>query len=177
MTKTRRDLVAAAAAVTAGAMVVPTAYARSKHDPMQDTIDKMAIKELFGRYAMAIDTHDAQGYAAVFTENGRMELFGRVTQGREAIAGVISPADGTAQQTHSQHRMYNHVIDVDGDRARSVCQFSVLLARPGSIETIAAGFYKDDVVQVDGEWLIERRQIEIVSDRALIGRPDAAQNG
>ena len=73
---------------------------------LRDCVDKMAIKELFGRYAHAIDTGDSEGWAAVFTEDGQYELFGNTTKGRPAIAAAIT---GRREgRPHSQHRMANH---------------------------------------------------------------------
>ena len=60
------------------------------------------------------------------------------------------------------------MIDVDGDRAHSICEFCVIAERNNAIETIVAGFYEDHLERVDGEWLIARRQIQIKTDRAIL---------
>ena len=138
---------------------------------LRDCVDKMAIKELFGRYAHAIDTGDSEGWAAVFTEDGQYELFGNTTKGRPAIAAAIT---GRREgRPHSQHRMANHVISIDGDTAHSVCEFCVIAERQGRIDTITAGFYEDDLKRVNGQWLIARRQIQIKTDPAILEPPEA----
>ena len=138
---------------------------------LRDCVDKMAIKELFGRYALAIDTGDAEGWAAVFTEHGQYELFGNTTKGRPAIRDAIAGRPSGDERPHSQQRRANHVIEIDGDTAHSVCEFCVIAERQGRIDTIVAGFYEDDLERVEGQWLIARRQIQIKTDRAILSGP------
>ena len=183
MKTSRRDMVTAAggglAALAAlGITEAASAQGRAATEidadrlaALKDCVDKMAIKELFGRYAHAIDTGDSEGWAAVFTEDGQYELFGNTTKGRPAIAAAI--AGRTGDRPHSQHRMANHVISIDGDTAHSVCEFCVIAERQGRIDTITAGFYEDDLKRVDGQWLIARRQIQIKTDPAILEPPEA----
>ncbi|MDA1092570.1 MAG: nuclear transport factor 2 family protein [Acidobacteria bacterium] len=182
MKTSRREIVAsaggglaalAALGVTGGASAQGSAVAVDAEllAALRDCVDKMAIKELFGRYAHAIDTGDAEGWAAVFTEDGQYELFGNTTKGRPAIAAAIAGRSGS--RPHSQHRMVNHVISIDGDTAHSVCEFCVIAERQGRIDTITAGFYEDDLRRVDGQWLIARRQIQIKTDPAILQPPEA----
>ena len=140
-------------------------------EELRACVDKMAIKELFGRYALAIDTGDAESWAAVFTEHGQYELFGNTTKGRPAIRDAIAGRPSGDERPHSQHRMANHVIEIDGDTAHSVCEFCVIAERQGRIDTIVAGFYEDDLERVEGQWLIARRQIQIKTDRAILSGP------
>ena len=142
---------------------------------LRDCVDKMAIKELFGRYALAIDTGDAEGWAAVFTENGQYELFGNTTKGRPAIRDAIAGRPSGDARPHSQHRMANHVIEIDGDKAHSMCEFCVIAERQMRIDTIVAGFYEDDLERVEGQWLIARRQIQIKTDHAILSGPADAE--
>ena len=69
--------------------------------------------------------------------------------------------------------MANHVINIDGDTAHSVCEFCVIAERQGRIDTITAGFYEDDLKRVNGQWLIARRQIQIKTDPAILEPPEA----
>ncbi len=179
MDKTRRDLVTAAGGGVAALATLGLARPATGQtdgtgnidtelmEALRDCVDKMAIKELFGRYALAIDTDDGEGWAAVFTEDGQYELFGNTTKGRAAIRDAISGRPGD-DRPHSQHRMANHVIEVDGDTAHSICEFCVIAERDGAIDTIVAGFYEDDLAKVDGQWLIARRQIQVRTDPAIL---------
>ncbi len=184
MKTSRRQIVASAGGGLAALAALGLTEGASAQEPataevdvellaaLRDCVDKMAITELFGRYAHAIDTGDAEGWAAVFTQNGQYELFGNTTKGRPAIAAAIAgrPQEG---RPHSQHRMANHVISIDDDRAHSVCEFCVIAERQGRIDTITAGFYEDDLERVDGQWLIARRQIQIKTDPAILEPPEA----
>ena len=182
MNRSRREIVATAGAgVAAFAALGFTRNAAGQGAPdasldaellhaLRECVDKMAIKELFGRYALAIDTGDAEGWASVFTEDGQYELFEETTRGRAAIRDAIAgrPREG---RPHSQHRMANHVITIDGDTAHSICEFCVIAERQGKIDTIVAGFYEDDLKKIEGHWLIDRRQIQVKTDPAILSLP------
>ena len=182
MNRSRRAIVSAAGAGlatfaalgltrnTAGQNTEETSLDDDLLQALRDCVDKMAIKELFGRYALAIDTGAAEGWASVLTEGGQYELFGNTTKGRAAIRSAIAgrPREG---RPHSQHRMANHAITLDGDTAHSVCEFCVIAKRQGRIDTIVAGFYEDDLEKIEGHWLIARRQIQVKTDPAILSPP------
>src|SRR5687768_9911862 len=90
----------------------------------QDTADRVELAELMHRYALAIDTAHFNDLREVFTADASVD-FGSVDQyvegatgvsGIEAIVGwfrtVLAPFPDVL------HFMSNHVIDLDGDRAR-----------------------------------------------------------
>ena len=57
---------------------------------MLPATDRLAIQDLYGRYALVVDRGDAVAYAECFTEDGRFEIAGdddTVAVGREQIQG------------------------------------------------------------------------------------------
>ena len=128
---------------------------------MRACMDKVEIREVLSRYSICADTGNAEGFAAVFTQDGVWEwdAAGLRFRGRPALRRLAE-----AVHTHAkgaQHAVGNSVIRIDGDRAHSICQLSCFLSKPEQIYTLMVGFYEDDLVRVDDEWLITRRVVRI----------------
>ncbi len=135
--------------------------------PEQQMADRAAIESLMWRYVRAADTLDPAAYASVFTEDGR---FNNVA-GREALHGMIAGmASGQAERRaegtltgNMYHVMANQTIEfVSADHARVHYYWQTMfagndLANPPRIA--AGGRGVDDVVRVDGEWLIQSRNV------------------
>ncbi|QZH75288.1 MAG: nuclear transport factor 2 family protein [Erythrobacter sp.] len=135
--------------------------------PEQQMADRVAIESLMWRYVRAADTLDPEAYASVFTEDGR---FNNVA-GREALHGMIAGmAEGQAQRRaegtlsgNMYHVMANQTIEfVTADHARVHYYWQTMfagndLANPPRIA--AGGRGVDDVVRVDGDWLIQSRNV------------------
>lgn len=97
--------------------------------------DRAAIIDLQHRYVLAMDYFDADGYAAVFTEDGVLDWAGGEVRGRDAIRQFMAsgtydlrklnfkPAqtpDGREWPSTVRHLVTNQVIQIDGDRARAI---------------------------------------------------------
>ena len=76
-------------------LVTLTAYAERYPDGYAD--DRAAIVDLQSRYVMAIDFFDADGYAAVFAEDGVLDWARGEVVGRDAIREFM--ATGTYDLT------------------------------------------------------------------------------
>jgi hypothetical protein len=86
------------------------------------TADAVEVLQLLNRYGQALDAHDWTALQAVFAPDASADYSSIAgddarPQGREAVVGWLSTALGTRLGTY--HFMTNHVVDVDGDRARS----------------------------------------------------------
>lgn len=128
-------------------------------DRIQMLADKLEIQEVLARYAISADTGDADGFASLFTEDAAWtwEGIGLRLRGREQLRTL-----GKAVYQHTrgaQHAVSNVVIDVSGDRARSICQVSVFLSKPEMIHTVMLGYYEDTFARAGGRWLISDRRV------------------
>src|SRR5690606_5568871 len=59
----------------------------------QDSVraqDRAEIEALMWRYARALDTFDADAYAAVYTEDGEFKAGGTATKGRDALRQMVA---------------------------------------------------------------------------------------
>ena len=101
--------------------------------------EERAVQQVLARYVRGTDARDGAAVAAVFTEDGRVEIsynnsgksepLGELV-GRDAIAAAVSqmmkphPARGW-----SHHTTHDHIIDVNGDDATLDAQFVVFEVR------------------------------------------------
>lgn len=131
--------------------------------------DRAEIEELVVRYAMALDTLDAEAYASVFTEDAVFDVTGTVYRGREAIRAIVTGlqesrdralADGTPVVS-LYHVMSNTSIEIiDEDEARHTSYAQTV--RLGDDARFIIGFmgrYEDVIVKRDGRWQIQSRRL------------------
>jgi hypothetical protein len=137
--------------------------------------DRAAIVDLQGRYVMAMDYFDAEGYAAVFTEDGVLDWARGQVVGRDAIyefmasgtydftrdAPKAETPDGRNWPSTVRHLITNQVIQVDGDKATALTywiQFNNNQDRR-QVEWMLFGSWHDEFEKVDGEWFFTLHRI------------------
>ena len=123
----------------------------------QDWIEKMAIQELFARYAHAIDDLKPEAWVACFSPDGVFQVGRRAMKGQAALRGY---ADVHVQEVRCRHMMANFLYRVEGEQATGQCSMLATLATPGGYKIFAQGRYVDRLVKHDGEWLIAHRRVE-----------------
>ena len=138
--------------------------------------DRAAIIDLQHRYVLAMDYFDADGYAAVFTQDGVLDWAGGEVKGRDAIRQFMSSGtydlrklnfktaetpDGRPWPSTVRHLVTNQVIEIDGDHARAVSYWMNYAnnADRRKIEWLSFGSWDDELVKVDGQWLFKRHKI------------------
>ena len=147
--------------------------------------EERAVQQVLAKYVRGVDTRDGAAVAAVFTEDGRVEIsynnsgksepLGEVV-GRDAIAAAVSqmmkphPARGW-----SHHTTHDHIIDVNGDNATLDAQFVVFEVRgkerratgwpdgafgaQGTVQPIEAGHHRPVLRRVNGAWKVDTLRI------------------
>jgi uncharacterized protein (TIGR02246 family) len=136
---------------------------------LQALVDKAAIEAVVVQYVTALDTLDADAYEGVFTEDAVYDVTGTVYRGRAAIRKIVtdlraSRARSEAAGTPSPrlyHLMANSSIEiVDSTHARhqSYAQ-TVRAADNGQFIVGFMGRYEDELVKIDGRWLIASRKL------------------
>lgn len=119
---------------------------------------KEAIRVLTAKYNKAFDDMDVEGYAATFTVDGEFVLDEEAPiQGREAIK-AFQREIGFGKV----HATVDHLIEVNGNTARQVCNL-LLGSRTenravGSAQIDNSGRYYDELVLTEDEgWLFAKR--------------------
>jgi len=140
-----------------------TAFAADDAKLLREANDRAEIQALMWRYERALDTLDVDAYVAVFTEDAQ---FGNA-KGREGIRTLISGIKAAREKntepgkpvTPTYQAVLNMTIEFQSE-TRAVVQgyfMAVLGTSPPRVAT--AGQERDEVVKVDGRWLIAVRSV------------------
>jgi uncharacterized protein (TIGR02246 family) len=127
--------------------------------------DRAEIEALMWRYVRALDSLDAEAYAAVFTEDGQFGAGGNATKGREALKQMVeglaqNRAEDAAPMYHVIANSYLEFVDENTARFQSYWMTVFGAAGQGTAPRVAAaGRGVDDLVRVNGEWLIKSRNV------------------
>jgi hypothetical protein len=131
--------------------------------------DELAIHRQVVRYGLAVDTGDADGAAAVFTEDGVYDVDGPLLmEGRAAVRAMVRGPRHQAMLPNCAHQIGPAVVEVDGDRARAAGYSRVYVRRADGIVIYRVSFNRWDLERRAGDWLITRRTTR------LLGHEDAA---
>ncbi len=128
--------------------------------------DRVEIEQLMWNYIRALDSGNAEAYAALFAPDGQ---FGRGTtavKGREALRKMVSDArqklDAENKSGKKTPRMFHvvtnpHIEFIDKDHARYYAYWMGVFASGGGITS--AGREINELVRVNGQWLISVRDV------------------
>jgi uncharacterized protein (TIGR02246 family) len=155
-----------------GLLMVPNSIrlTASDGDVIQETKDRHEIEALMWRYARALDTLDAEAYASAYTPDGQFIAGGNPTTGTAALKKMITDlktSRAEREKTEPQPPMYhmdmNTYVEFPAkDRARHHTYWQTVFGaagRGGQVRVAAAGHGVDDLVKVNGKWLIKIRNV------------------
>jgi len=159
-----------AGALTLGLLQV--ALAADSRSPAEEANDRAAIEALMWRYVRALDTADADAYAAAFTADGTFTAGQSSERGSAELKKMINDfkarraetqAKGAAPTPALYHVVANHAITfLDRDHARYDAYWMTMAAAAGP-ETPArvagVGRSVDLLVRQNGQWLIQSRDV------------------
>lgn len=152
-------LCAAMLAVTAGTALADDA------EMLRQAQDRAEIQALMWRYVRALDSLDADAYAAAYTENGSFGSGANSEHGRAEMREMINglKARRTADSPPMYHVITNSYIEFTGkDSARYHSYWMTMFgpAGEGAMPRVAAvGRGIDELRRIDGHWLIESRNV------------------
>jgi uncharacterized protein (TIGR02246 family) len=134
---------------------------------LREYMDKAAIMDVLARYAVTVDSGDIQGFGDVFTEDvvWQWPALGLKYEGRAAMRELAAAI--ARYLPGGQHVTSNHVITLDGDKARAVCELTCFISRPEKIHTVLQGFYRDELKNEDGRWYICRRDVDVMNPEII----------
>jgi uncharacterized protein (TIGR02246 family) len=148
--------------------------------------DRAEIENLSARYFIAMDSHDADTYAATFVPDGELVYAGGDDHGRQQIHDTIanwnnarSSAPPGPSRPRLQHSITNEVIDVTGDTAIQVAYWTAHTnATPQKdVQVLYFGHYLDHLVKVKGHWFFKKREIfnESLANRRQLFYPELGE--
>src|SRR5258706_11784454 len=125
--------------------------------------DRLAIRELNGRFVVATDTGDGAGRAATFLPDGEFHGTAGAFRGREAIAAPITaqwlsgkPNRWGALPGDCQHWVLNLVTDGDGDEASAQSYIALVQSSAEGGRILLMGRNSDSLRKVDGRWYLAK---------------------
>jgi uncharacterized protein (TIGR02246 family) len=140
-------------------------------DVLQEAKDRAEIEALMWRYVRALDSYDEDAYASVFTEDGQFGTGPNATKGRAALTQMIVGLEQARDErvaagqpaTPMHHVIANTFVEFPApDRARVHSYWMTVFGGAGQDtppRVAAAGRGIDELVRVNGQWLIESRNV------------------
>ena len=125
---------------------------------MTEREDRQDISDLLVRYATGIDRRDWPLFRTVFTDDCELD-YGEIGawKGVNAVTGFMEQVHALAG--HTMHRLSNHAITLEGDKAAARTYIDgLIMAGDNKSGVNAIGFYDDEIVRTDAGWRIARRR-------------------
>lgn len=134
---------------------------------IQETQDRLAIRELVDQYAYCADTRDAQGQMALFTTDthfvvymdSKSETPSQVINNRADLFPVF---DNLNTYNATMHFNGQSTINLDGNHATGITYcfaHHLTIDEQGQHLMIATIRYKDVFVKQEGKWLFAERKL------------------
>jgi uncharacterized protein (TIGR02246 family) len=134
--------------------------------------DRAQIEKLMWQYVRALDTENADAYAAVYTPDGQFGSGANAVRGREALRKMINDLRQRGAETETKsgqkrapmyHVLTNTYIEfIDKDHARVQAYWMTVFGAGGQnapARVAAAGREVDELVRLNGQWLIQLRDV------------------
>lgn len=134
--------------------------------------DRNEIEALMWRYTRALDTRNADAYAAVYTPDGQFSAGGpNASKGRAALHKMVADLNARATEAAAKGQagppMYHMTMNsnltfVDKDHATIEAYWQTVFGAVGQttpVRVAAAGRSIDKLVRVNGQWLIQSRDV------------------
>lgn len=161
------------AGVVALLFVALLAYraAAGGNDSQREAQDRAQIEKLMWHYTRALDSENADAYAATYTPDGQFGGGANVVKGRDALKKMIADlrqrsadaeAKGEKRPPMYHMEMNNYLEFVDKDHARLEGYWATVFGQQGPnvpVRVAAAGREVNDLVRVNGQWLIQLRDV------------------
>ena len=154
--------------------------------------DRAEITNVSNKYMVAVDAGDIETVMSTWAEDGVLEWVYGVEHGKAAIRKAMSGfggarattiPDGATSRPRTRHQIINHVIDVNGDTAKTTAYWFALTNNTPQkdVQLLYFGHYEDVMARVNGKWLFKSRKVfnESMQNRALfypgLGEKDPRQ--
>jgi len=142
--------------------------------------DRAEIMNLSNRYMVAVDAGDIETVMSTWADDGVLDWVRGVEHGKEAIRKAMSNfggavpvklAEGATSRPRTRHQIINHVIDVNGNTAKTIAYWFALTNNTPQkdVQLLYFGHYEDELVKVNGRWLFKSRKVynESMPNRAV----------
>ena len=136
--------------------------------------DRIAVEDVMARYVWAVDSFDADGYVAVFTEDAVIDSNGNISRGhddiRKIVTNLIRRRDDNKAKGLPASNLYHMVGNVritfpkPGEAVHQSYWQTVRRGKDGTMIAAAMGRSEDRLVKRNGKWLIQSRTLTVFTD-------------
>ena len=136
--------------------------------------DRAAVADVMARYVWTVDSLDADGYAAVFTDDAVIDANGNISKGRDAIRKIVTDLikrrdDNKAKglPLASLYHMTGNVritFPKPGEALHQSYWQTLRRDAEGRMIVAAMGRSEDHLVKRNGKWLIQYRKLTVFTD-------------
>ena len=136
--------------------------------------DRIAVEDVMARYVWAVDSLDADGYVAVFTEDAVIDSNGTISKGhaaiRQIVTGLIRRRDENKAKGLPTANLYHVISNVRitfpklGEAVHQSYWQTVRRDADGKMSAAAMGRSVDRLVKRNGKWLIQSRTLTVFDD-------------
>ena len=136
--------------------------------------DRMAVEDVMARYVWAVDSLDAEGYVAVFTEDAVIDSNGSISKGhaeiRKVVTGLIQRRDENKAKGVATSNLYHVISNVRitfpkaGEALHQSYWQTVRRDKDSKMTAAAMGRSEDRLVKRNGKWLIQSRKLTVFTD-------------
>ena len=136
--------------------------------------DRIAVEDVMARYVWTVDSLDADGYAAVFTDDGVIDSNGSISKGhdeiRKIVTSLIQRRDDNRAKGLPTSNLYHVVSSVritfpkPGEALHQSYWQTVRRDKDGKMTAAAMGRSEDRLVKRNGQWLIQWRKLTVFTD-------------
>lgn len=141
------------------------------NDTQREAQDRVQIEKLMWQYTRALDTENPDAYAAAYTPDGQFGSGPNAVKGHDALKKMIADLRQRAADAEAKgekrppmyHMSANSYLEfVDKDHAHMEGYWLTVFAQQGPnvpVRVAAAGREVDELVRVNGQWLIKSRDV------------------
>jgi uncharacterized protein (TIGR02246 family) len=136
--------------------------------------DRIAVEDVMARYVWTVDSLDAEGYVAVFTDDAVIDSNGTISKGRDEIrkivTGLIRRRDDNRAKGLPTANLYHVISNVritfpkPGEALHQSYWQTVRRDSDGKMIAAAMGRSEDHLVKRNGKWLIQFRKLTVFTD-------------
>lgn len=136
--------------------------------------DRIAVEDVMARYVWTVDSQDADGYVAVFTDDAVIDSNGSISKGRDEIrkivTGLIQRRDDNKAKGLPPANLYHVISNVritfpkPGEALHQSYWQTVRRDKDGRMIAAAMGRSEDRLVKRNGQWLIHSRKLTVFTD-------------
>ena len=136
--------------------------------------DRIAVEDVMARYVWSVDSLDADGYVAVFTEDAVIDANGTISKGhaeiRNIVTSLIQRRDDNKAKGLPTSNLYHMTSNVritfpkPGEALHQSYWQTVRRNKDGTMIAAAMGRSEDRLVKRNGKWLIQSRTLTVFTD-------------